>query len=118
VEQILSIGRRGQQKKVPLQVATIVKEVIKLLRATIPTTIDITQDIECERLILADATQIHQVVLNLCTNGYHAMQETGGRLNISLKETSLSDIDHQASADPPAGQYICVEISDTGCGMG
>lgn len=117
VEQILSIGRRGQQKKQALQVAGVVKEVVKLLRATIPTTIAITSEIDCERLILADATQIHQVILNLCTNGYHAMQESGGCLNISLSERIISKKNTLTPTDVPVGEYLCVEISDTGCGM-
>jgi CheY-like chemotaxis protein/signal transduction histidine kinase len=117
VEQILSISRRGQQKKQPLQVALVMKEVVKLLRATIPTTIDIKYELECDRFILADATQIHQVILNLCTNGYHAMQETGGCLTISLTEKTITEIQHLPSLDLPVGQYLRIEISDTGCGM-
>ncbi|AGF79744.1 PAS domain S-box [Desulfocapsa sulfexigens DSM 10523] len=117
VEQILSIGRRGQQKKQPLCVATVVKEVVKLLRATIPTTVEIITDIDCDRLILADATQIHQVILNLCTNGYHSMQDTGGCLKISLSEENITEKKHSAKVSLPVGQYLSVEISDTGCGM-
>lgn len=117
VEQILSIGRRGQQKKYPLKIATVVKEVVKLLRATIPTTIDIVQDIDCERLVLADATQIHQVILNLCTNGYQAMQVTGGCLSITLQETIISETELLSPFDLPTGQYLRLEISDTGSGM-
>jgi len=117
VEQILSIGRRGQQKKQPLKIETVVKEVIKLLRATIPTTIAITHELDCDRLILADATQIHQVILNLCTNGYQAMQETGGCLRISLTETVISETKHFPSTDLPDGEYLRLKITDTGSGM-
>jgi PAS domain S-box-containing protein len=117
VEQILSISRRGQQKKQPLQVALVVKEVVKFLRATIPTTINIKYELDCDRFILADPTQIHQVILNLCTNGYHAMQETGGCLSISLTEKIITGEQYSPSLDLPVGQYLCLEISDTGCGM-
>jgi signal transduction histidine kinase/CheY-like chemotaxis protein/HPt (histidine-containing phosphotransfer) domain-containing protein len=117
VAQILSIGRRGQSQKQPLQVALVVKEVVKLLRATIPTTIDIKYELDCDRFILADATQIHQVILNLCTNGYHAMQETGGCLSVSLGEEIITETQYLPSFDLPVGHYIRLEISDTGCGM-
>lgn len=117
VGQILTISRRGQQKKQALQVSLVIKEVVKLLRATIPTTIDIKYDLGCERFIHGDMTQIHQVILNLCTNAYQAMQESGGCLSISLTEEIITDPGTSSSMDIPAGQYLCVEINDTGCGM-
>lgn len=117
VEQILSISRRGEQEKQPLQLAVVVKEVIKLLRATIPTTIDIKDDLDSKRFILADTTQIHQVILNLCTNAYHAMQETGGCLTITLAEKTITELQHLPSLDLPAGEYVYLEVSDTGSGM-
>lgn len=117
VEQILSISRRGQKEKQPLQPAAVVEEVVKLLRASIPTTIDIKYDLGSPKYILGDATQIHQVILNLCTNAYHAMQESGGCLTITLSEKSITELEHLPSLDLPAGEYISLEVCDTGCGM-
>ena len=115
--QILSISRRGQQEKQPLQVSLVVKEALQLLRASIPSTIDIRQQIDSDGLILADATQIHQVVMNLCTNGYQAMQETGGQLSIILGEEVVTKIQHLPSLDLPVGHYLRFDVTDTGCGM-
>jgi len=117
VEQILYISRRGQQTKQALQVTHVVKEVVKLMRATIPTTIDIKYKLGCNRHILADATQIHQVVMNLCTNAYHAMQETGGTLTVNLTEKVISEMQQMLSFDLPIGEYLCLEVGDTGSGM-
>jgi PAS domain S-box-containing protein len=117
VKQILAMGRQGQQEKRPLQMSLIIKEALKLLRASIPTTIEIQQDIESEGYILAEATQIHQVVMNLCTNSYQAMQETGGKLTVTLKEKNLSTGKHFPAFDLPAGRYLYLEVADTGHGM-
>lgn len=117
VKQILVVGRRGQQEKEPVQMVLIVKETLKLLRATIPTTIEIQEDLESEGYILADSTQIHQVVMNLCTNSYQAMQETGGKLTVTLKEKTVSSGKYFPAFDLPPGRYLCLEVADTGHGM-
>jgi signal transduction histidine kinase len=86
VKQILAFSRQADTQMVPLQPAVLVKESVKLLRSSIPTTIDIRLDIDSETdTIQADPTQIHQIIMNLCTNAYQAMEETGGILSISLK---------------------------------
>jgi CheY-like chemotaxis protein len=95
----------------------IIKEALKLIRSTIPTTIEIIQDIQpaC-KVIKADPTKIHQIVMNLATNAYHAMEETGGEIYISLKEAvfnSYNLIDPEMSP----GEYVCLSVSDTGVGM-
>lgn len=117
VEKILSISRRGQEKKEPLQVALAVEEVVKVLHATIPPTIDIRCELACDRFILADNAQIQQLLLNLCTNGYHAMEERGGCLSLSLTEKTFSTVEDLPSPDIPVGDYLCLEVRDTGCGM-
>jgi signal transduction histidine kinase len=91
VQQILTFSRQGGQERKPLKIQFLIKEALKLLRATIPSTIDIEYDIsdECGS-IMGDPTQIHQVIMNLCTNAYHAMQQTGGKLTVSLKEVDIS----------------------------
>jgi signal transduction histidine kinase len=117
VAQILTFSRKQEQEKKALQLSLLVKEVLKLLRSSIPTTIEIKQDLSSNALILADTTQMHQVLMNLCTNAYHAMQEEGGVLTAKLSEVEISLEEPVRSLDIPAGKYLCLEISDTGCGM-
>ena len=118
VSQILTFSRQVEQERKPVLLVPLVKEAIKLLRSSIPTTIEIRQQIEphCAP-VLADPTQIHQVIMNLCTNAYHAMRETGGVLGISLteKEIALDDSAPELHVEP--GRYLVLEVSDTGGGM-
>ena len=73
VKQILTFSRKTEQAKQPLQMSLLIKEALKMLRSSIPTTIEIKSDIEPQGLVLADPTQIHQIIMNLCTNAYHTM---------------------------------------------
>jgi len=116
VTQILAFSRKAEQQKHPLQVSLIIKETLKMLRASIPATIDIRQDITSTAMVLADPTQIHQVIMNLCTNAYHAMRETGGTLAVSLKEVKIG-AEEYGYADLAPGNYLKLEVSDTGCGI-
>ena len=118
VKQILAFSRQTETVKILLQPAVIVKEAIKLLRASIPTTIAIDQDIETQTgLILVDPTQIHQILMNLCTNAFHAMEIDGGTLSISLKTITLSqkELIHEPRLLP--GDYIQLSVGDTGTGI-
>jgi len=119
VKQILLFSRQTQQERVPVQPHHVLKEAIKLLRHSIPATIEIKQDISSHcGSILADPTQIHQIVMNLCTNGYHAMREKGGVLFIKLDQVDISSDDisfTKLQMDP--GSYLRLEVSDTGHGM-
>lgn len=117
IKQILTFGRRQQQEKIPLQLSLVITEAIKLLRASIPTTIDIRQDITTEGVVLADPTQIHQVIMNLCTNAYHAMLDRGGILSISLKEITLEQPMIDGTIELAPGRYLKLSVTDTGCGM-
>lgn len=117
VAQILSMGRQEQLEKQTLQVSRIIKETTSLLRATIPSTISILQDIESNGSIWANGTQIQQVIMNLCTNAYQAMQDSGGTLTITLKEIDFINVQHLPAVEPTDGKYLSLEISDTGCGM-
>jgi C4-dicarboxylate-specific signal transduction histidine kinase len=118
VQQILTFSRQSDPELKPLMVQPIVKETLKLLRASIPATIKITPDIDknCS-LILADPTQIHQLIVNLCTNAYHAMREKGGLLKVSLKETEIDSDDLAFHSSLKPGHYLQLGISDTGHGM-
>ena len=118
VKQILSFSRAGEQEFKPLLIQFIIKEALKLLRASLPTTIDIRSNIDTTvGPIMADPGQIHQVVMNLCTNAYHAMRETGGTLDVSLKSIELSKAEASRRGDLPPGHYALLEVSDTGCGI-
>jgi len=117
VKQILTFSRQDTHELKLMKIQPIVKEALKLIRSTIPTTIDIKQDINPEcGVIKADPTQIHQIVMNLTTNAYHAMKETGGELKVSLKEVKLGqyEIIH---TDMIPGSYVCLIVADTGVGM-
>jgi len=101
----------------PLQVHLIIKEVAKLLRSTLPATIEIQQDIDPKSgMILADPTQIHQVLMNLITNAFHAMEDTGGTLRITVKPVHLNQSELMDSEMIP-GNYVCLSVKDTGHGM-
>ncbi len=118
VKQILAFSRQAETEEIVLQPALIIKEAIKMLRASLPTTIDIQQNIDPETgLILADPTQIHQIITNLCTNAFHAMEETGGTLNISLKnkELTLADLVSEPHVQP--GHFVEISVGDTGPGI-
>ena len=115
VRQILTFSRQSEQEKKPCEIQLIVKEALKLLRASLPANIEIIQNIPAvSGTVLADPTQIHQVVMNLCTNAYHAMQEKGGTLTVSLSETAAENI---SPALPLSGDYLQLVVSDTGTGM-
>lgn len=118
IHQILTFARQEDQERKPIKVGPIIKEALKLLRASIPSNIEFVQRIDSDTdEIMACPTQIHQVVMNLCTNAAHAMQAGGGELTIDLgnchidPETACRDI-----ALKPGG-HICLTVSDTGTGM-
>ena len=119
VKQILTFSRQTEAKKKPVKVQSVVKEVIKLLKTSIPTTIEIRQNIDADcKPVLADPTQIHQVVMNLATNAYHAMREKGGVLNINVAKEKISVDDSASYPDLTPGTYIKLTVSDTGHGIG
>jgi PAS domain S-box-containing protein len=118
VKQILAFSRQTETKKINIQPALIVKETIKLLRASIPTTIAINQDIDTESdHILADPTQIHQILMNLGTNAFHAMEKNGGTLTISLNNEIFNHEDLLAEPSVQPGKFVRLMIADTGTGI-
>ncbi len=118
VKQILAFSRQAETEKIPLQPASLVRETIKMLRSTLPTTIEIVQDLDpVTSSILADPTHLNQLVMNLCTNAFHAMEETGGRMDISLKETECSSDDLVFEPDVHAGTFIQLSVCDSGSGI-
>lgn len=118
VKQILAFSRQSEEERKPIQIVHTIKEVIKFMRASLPATIDIREDIEANiGNILADPVQIHQVVMNLCTNAHHAMQEKGGVLAVSLTEVNLEPDYAAVNPDLKPGSYVKLTIKDTGHGM-
>jgi signal transduction histidine kinase/ActR/RegA family two-component response regulator len=117
VQQILMFSRQTESGAKPIQIAPIIEEALKLLRASLPTTIDIRSALESHAIVEADATQIHQVVMNLCTNAGHAMRTKGGILSISLKEVKLNrDLTRHHPGMQP-GFYLQLAVQDTGSGI-
>ena len=118
VKQILTFSRQGEQQIIPLQMSTIVKEALKLLRSSLPTTIEIKQNIEAgSDFVLADPTQIHQVMMNLCTNSAHAMMQKGGILEVSLENCFLDGEAASLHPDLMPGNFLRLTVSDNGHGM-
>jgi len=117
VRQILTFSRQKSGELTLMKMQPIVKEALKLIRSTIPATIEIRQNIQTDcGIIKADPTQIHQIIMNLATNAYHAMGDSGGELNVSLKEIELGQYD-LIRLDITPGVYACLTIADTGVGM-
>lgn len=115
VRQILSFSRNAERECRPLKIQNVVTEALGLLQATIPKSIEIETDLdEACRPVIMDATQVHQVIMNLATNAYHAMEETGGTLCISVGEVRV-DSRHSAHLSP--GEYVRLTVADTGTGI-
>jgi len=117
VKQILTFSRQMDQEIKPIKVQKVLNEAIRLSNSIIPSTITIRQDItmDCSP-VLADSTQIHQLIMNLVTNAYHAMQDSGGILSVSLKEIELSSNSLSIENFSPGG-FLCLTIKDTGKGI-
>ena len=115
--QILTFSREENTDLREIKIQPIIAEALKLIRSTIPTTIEIKQDLQNDcRAIKADSTQMHQIIMNLATNAYHAMEETGGELKIGLTEINLSPSD-LIDPEMQSGVYAYLTISDQGKGM-
>jgi PAS domain S-box-containing protein len=118
VKQILAFSRQADTERIALQPASIIKEAIKMLRPSLPATIEINLLIDPKTgAVFADPTQIHQVMMNLCTNAFHAMEETGGKLDIALKEVKLNTADLVKEPDVKAGNFVQLSICDSGPGI-
>ncbi len=118
VQQILTFSRSDTLKLQPLKAQVIVKEALKLLRSSIPTTIEIRQDVDQDcPPILADPSQVHQLIMNLSTNAYHAMKKSGGVLEVTVHAVTLNQAEAAGKGDIEPGPYLKMEIRDTGCGI-
>ncbi|HEX7451171.1 MAG TPA: ATP-binding protein, partial [Polyangiaceae bacterium] len=118
VRQILSFSRQQKEEREALQLAPIIKEALSLLRASLPSTIALEQQIEdAVPDVLANPTQVHQIVMNLCTNAAHAMKGTQGRIKVALSELQVSESGPKLHAELQPGGYVCMTVQDTGHGM-
>jgi len=116
VQQILTFSRQSAAEKYPVAVRPLINESLKLLRASLPATITIHQELTDEDVfVLADPTQLQQVIINLCTNGFHAMQERGGELTVRLQV--LSGDACPLSTRMGDERCLCLVVADTGTGM-
>ncbi|MCK5740511.1 response regulator, partial [bacterium] len=118
VEQILLFSRQIEKERKPLSLHLLVKEVLKLLRPSIPATIEIQQHIDtsCEK-VLADPAQIHQVIVNLCTNAFQAMEEKGGTLTIEMKQVEVDATTAKTYPNLEQKEYVKLSVCDTGIGI-
>lgn len=117
VSQILAFSRQVQNENIPLAPGPIVKEVAALLRPTLPSTITISLHIETHQTIFTDPTQFHQIVMNLCTNAFHAMEQTGGTLDLRLEDCELTPSEAQLHPEVRPGRFIRLSVKDTGPGI-
>ncbi len=117
VRQILTFSRQRENELVPVKVSLIVNEALKLLRASLPTTIKMRHHIKSYLAVLTDPTNIHQVLMNLCTNASFAMQKEGGILEVSLSDVDLDAEFAKLHPDVKPGKFIRLIVSDTGYGM-
>jgi signal transduction histidine kinase/DNA-binding response OmpR family regulator len=118
VKQILAFSRQTDEERKPIQITHIVNEVVKFMRASLPSTIEIHKNIGRDiGIIQADPVQIHQVLMNLFTNAHHAMSQEGGLLDIQISSVSLGSEYADAPPDLKPGPYVRVTVKDTGHGM-
>lgn len=117
VQQILTFSRQSKHEPKPIKIKPYVREALSLIRSSLPSTIEIRQDLRSDALVSGDAIQIHQVVMNLCTNAGHAMRKTGGVLEVTLEDIEVDGDFAAAHADLRPGAYIKLSVGDSGCGM-
>jgi PAS domain S-box-containing protein len=119
VKQLLSFSRKTDAKQRPVKLVQIVENVLSFLRSSIPMSIEIHKNIpyDTDNIILADATQINQVMINLFTNAVHAMEDTGGVITIGIQNVYLDQVSAPFYPDLSLGNYVKLTVSDTGTGI-
>jgi PAS domain S-box-containing protein len=118
IHHILTFSRNNDEKNKPIEIQLVVKEALKLLRASIPATIEIRQHITAQHsVVYTTPTHIHQVIMNLCTNAAQAMGENGGELDVTLENIDLSPEACQSQHNVTPGPYVCLKVRDSGKGM-
>jgi PAS domain S-box-containing protein len=118
IAQILAFSRRDDTRKKPITPAPLVKEALKLLRASIPSTVEIQTDTAAGMgTIMANPTQIHQVIMNLCTNAAHAMRPHGGLMQVALDHVAVTEEELVLHGRLTPGDYVRIRVTDNGSGM-
>jgi len=118
VRQILTFSREQEQEKKPIRIQPIVNEALKLLRASLPSGVELHKRIDnsCGP-VMGDSTQIYQVIVNLCTNAYQAMEDQKGRIEVIVDEIMITDDDKARFMELEPGPFVCVSVSDNGPGI-
>ena len=118
IKQILAFSRQTDEERMPIRVGLVTKECVKFLRATIPSTIAIQTRIdEKSGTVLANSVELHQIIMNLCTNALHAIGDQGGKLEIAVEETEIDPAQKQGTLGLDVGPYVRVSVTDTGGGI-
>lgn len=118
VLQILAFSSKSTTRRYPIQAAVIIKETLMLLRATLPTTVELKQHIDERNIMIKiDPTELHQVITNLCTNAFHALSDEKGVISVHLDTCTLTAHQREDIPDLKAGAYLELVVRDNGCGM-
>ncbi|MCU0563336.1 MAG: PAS domain S-box protein [Desulfobacterales bacterium] len=118
VKQILSFSRQGGEERMPVHVGMVVKEAVKFLRASLPATIEIRSRVEgSASAVMSNSVELHQILINLATNGAHAIGEQGGAVDIDARGVSVQAGRRGVPPDLAPGAYVQVSVRDTGCGI-
>ncbi len=118
VKQILTFARRTpEQKAKPIRVGPIAEEVTTFLRSSLPKSVELSCHVECDSLVLADPSQVHQVLMNLCANASQAMEKEGGELTLHVSGVNLDESYNKVFPELMTGDYVKVTVSDTGPGI-
>ncbi|WP_310601470.1 CHASE4 domain-containing protein [Desulfobulbus sp.] len=117
IYQILAFSRKTETARQPVQLAPLIHEAMQMLRATLPTTIAINEQLNPEAIVMADPVQIHQIVVNLCTNAGHAMQKEGGTLTVTVERIDLDQTRLAQDDQAGPGDFARIRIEDTGHGI-
>ena len=118
VRQILAFSGRQEQKREPMQLHTVVREALGLMRASVPAAVEFRSNIAVVPSVLANASEIHQVMMNLCTNAWHALQGRPGTITVELAETEVDEALARQHPGLRPGRYVRLIVADNGCGMG
>jgi len=118
VRQILTFTRYTDPELEPVRMEVLVEEAMRLMRSTIPTSVDIRVDLPEEpAIVAAESSKVHQILINLCTNAFHAMRENGGRMGVCLENVRIDPPGIIEDPDLEPGPYVRLEVSDTGHGI-
>ncbi|MFA5181179.1 MAG: cache domain-containing protein [Syntrophales bacterium] len=117
INQIMTFSRSSEQEHRPIVPKYIIKEALKLLRASLPATIEIREEIRSDSSVVGDPTQMHQIIMNLCANAGHSMRGKDGILSITLDDVDLDENFSRLHGDIKPGRYLCLSVADSGCGI-